>query len=42
LQEYLNNKKNITASEQNAINKLIADGNALSLQLEQEYFKKDS
>ena len=32
-QEYLNNKKNITASEQNAINKLIAEGNALSLQL---------
>ena len=39
-QEYLNNKKNITASEQNAINKLIAEGNALSLQLEQEYLKK--
>lgn len=39
-QDYLNNKKNITASEQNAINKLIADGNALSLQLEQEYLKK--
>ena len=39
-QDYLNNKKGITASEQNAINKLIADGNALSLQLEQEYLKK--
>lgn len=39
-QDFLNNKKNITASEQNAINKLIAEGNALSLQLEQEYLKK--
>lgn len=39
-QDYLNNKKGITASEQNAINKLIAEGNALSLQLEQEYLKK--